>query len=148
MGAKAAPIPLALGTKEKIEASQHGGIGNPNGVRLMESFLCRVPFGATKYIYYICTEPKNNGFMATFNYTTREFREKQALILDKVDAGEDIIIHRGIKKSYMLVPVHKEDYTISEEFREKIAKAREDYKAGKGITCKTIEQSMSLLESL
>jgi len=45
--------------------------------------------------------------MATFNYTTREFREKQALILDKVDAGEDIIIHRGIKKSYMLVPVHK-----------------------------------------
>lgn len=86
--------------------------------------------------------------MATFNYTTREFREKQALILDKVDAGEDIIIHRGIKKSYMLVPVHKEDYTISEEFREKIAKAREDYKAGKGVTCKTIEQSMSLLESL
>lgn len=86
--------------------------------------------------------------MATFNYTTREFREKQALILDKVDAGEDIIIHRGIKKSYMLVPVHKEDYTISEEFREKIAKAREDYKAGKGVTCKTIEQSISLLESL
>ena len=86
--------------------------------------------------------------MATFNYTTREFREKQALILDKVDAGEDIIIHRGIKKSYMLVPVHKEDYTISEEFREKIAKAREDYKAGKGVTCKTIEQSMSLLETL
>ena len=48
----------------------------------------------------------------------------------------------------MLVPVHKEDNTISEEFRENIAKAREEYKAGKGITCKTIEQSMSLLESL
>ena len=78
--------------------------------------------------------------MATFNYTTREFREKQALILDKVDAGEDIIIHRGIKKSYMLVPVHKEDYTISEEFREKIAKAREDYKAGKGVTCRHCPQ--------
>lgn len=113
-----------------------------------EFFSVRVPFGATEYIHYLCTEPKNNGFMATFNYTTREFREKQALILDKVDAGEDIIIHRGIKKSYMLVPIHKEDYTISEEFREKIAKAREDYKAGKGVTCKTIEQSMSLLESL
>lgn len=38
-------------------------------------------------------------------------------------------------------------YTISEEFREKIAKAREDYKAGKGVTCKTFEQSMALLES-
>lgn len=86
--------------------------------------------------------------MATFDYTTRELREKQALILDKVDAGEDIIIHRGIKKSYMLIPIHKDDYTISEEFREKISKAREDYKAGKGTTCKTFEQSMSLLESL
>lgn len=124
-------------------------LGGGRGCAVIEElFFGRVPFGDTKYIYYLCTEPKNNGFMATFNYTTREFREKQALILDKVDAGEDIIIHRGIKKSYMLVPVHKEDYTISKEFREKIAKAREDYKAGKGITCKTIEQSMSLLESL
>ena len=36
----------------------------------------------------------------------------------------------------------------SDEFRKKISKAREDYKAGKGVTCKTIEQSMALLESL
>jgi hypothetical protein len=55
MGAKAAPIPLALGTKEKIEASQHGGIGNPNGVRLRESFLCRVPFGSTESFSYLCS---------------------------------------------------------------------------------------------
>ncbi|MDY5812905.1 MAG: hypothetical protein SPJ97_00020, partial [Bacteroides sp.] len=82
------------------------------------------------------------------DYTTREFRENQALILDKVDAGESIIIHRGVRKSYMIIPIHEEDYTISEEFREKILKAREDYKAGKGVTCKTLEQSMSLLESL
>lgn len=138
--------------KKKLRPGGGGQDNTPSegggGVRLLKSFFGRVPFGATKYIYYLCTEPKNNGFMATFNYTTREFREKQALILDKVDAGEDIIIHRGIKKSYMLVPVHKEDYTISDEFREKIAKAREDYKAGKGVTCKTVEQSMALLESL
>ena len=86
--------------------------------------------------------------MATFDYTTRELREKQALILDKVDAGEDIIIHRGIRKSYMLIPIHNGDFTISEEINKKIAKAREDYKAGKGVTCKTVGQSMALLESL
>lgn len=86
--------------------------------------------------------------MATFNYTTREFREKQALILDKADAGENIIIHRGTKKSYMLVPIHNEDYVISEEFKRKIAKAREDYKAGKTTSCKSFEESVSLLESL
>lgn len=86
--------------------------------------------------------------MAVFDYTTRELREKQALILDKADAGENIIIHRGIRKSYMLIPIHESDYTISEEFREKIAKAREDYKAGKGTTCKTYEDSLALLEAL
>lgn len=86
--------------------------------------------------------------MAIFNYTTKELREKQALILDKVDAGEDIIIHRGAKKSYMLIPMSEDDYVISEEFRKKIAKAREDYKAGRGTTCKTPEESISLLESL
>ena len=52
--------------------------------------------------------------MATFDYTTRELREKQALILDKADAGEDIVIHRGIRKSYMIVPIHEDDYTISD----------------------------------
>lgn len=86
--------------------------------------------------------------MATFDYTTRELREKQALILDKADAGEDIVIHRGIRKSYMIVPIHEDGYTISDEFRKKISKAREDYKAGKGTTCKTYEESLALLEAL
>ena len=48
----------------------------------------------------------------------------------------------------MIVPIHENDYTISDEFRKKISKAREDYKAGNGVTCKTVEQSMALLESL
>lgn len=102
-----------------------------------------------RYIFLsLQSKPKNSEIMATFDYTTRELREKQALILDKADAGEDIVIHRGIRKSYMIVPIHEDDYTISDEFRKKISKAREDYKAGKGVTCKTIEQSMALLESL
>ena len=48
----------------------------------------------------------------------------------------------------MIVPIHEDDYTISEEFKKKITKAREDYRAGKGVTCKTFEQSKDLLESL
>lgn len=39
----------------KEKASQHGGIGNPNGVRLRESFLCRVPFGSTENFSYLCS---------------------------------------------------------------------------------------------
>ncbi len=34
---------------------------------------------------------------------------------------------------------------ISEDLKMKIAKAREDYKAGKGVVCKTFEDSLKLL---
>ncbi|MCS2272892.1 hypothetical protein NXV31_23505 [Bacteroides fragilis] len=81
--------------------------------------------------------------MAAFDYTTRELREKQALILDKADAGEDIVIHRGIRKSYMIVPIHDHDYTISDEFRRRFQKPERITRQGKGVTCKTIEQSMA-----
>ena len=85
--------------------------------------------------------------MSVLNYTTTELQEKQALILGKVDAGEEVIINRG-KKSYIIIPIHESDLTISEEFKAKIAKAREDYKNGKGTTCYTIEESRALLEAL
>lgn len=72
--------------------------------------------------------------MAVLNFTTREFREKQALVLNKVDTGEEVIIHRGKDKSYMLTPIYNSDLVVSDEFKKKIAQAREDYRKGKGIT--------------
>lgn len=41
--------------REKKKLRNMGGIGNPNGVRLRESFLCRVPFGSTKSFSYLCS---------------------------------------------------------------------------------------------
>lgn len=35
---------------------------------------------------------------------------------------------------------------ISEELKMKIANARKDYKAGKGVVCKTFEDSLKLLK--
>lgn len=86
--------------------------------------------------------------MAVLNFTTREFREKQPLVLNKVDTGEEVIIHRGKDKSYMLTPIHNSDLVVSDEFKKKIAQAREDYRKGKGITCKTFEDSIALFETL
>ncbi len=86
--------------------------------------------------------------MAILNFTTREFREKQAFILNKVDAGEEVIIHRGKDKSYILTPVHDNDIVVSDEFKKKIAQAREDYRNGKGVTCKTFEDSLVLFDTL
>lgn len=47
--------------------------------------------------------------MATLNFTARELRQKQAYVLDKADAGEEVIIWRGKNKAYMLTPVHEND---------------------------------------
>jgi len=69
-------------------------------------------------------------------------------VLDKVDAGEEVIIHRGKEKSYMIIPIHDNDIEISEEFRQKLLQAREDYKNGKGVACRTFEDSMALFDSL
>ena len=78
--------------------------------------------------------------MATLNFTARELRQKQAYVLDKADAGEEVIIWRGKNKAYMLTPVH--------ENKQKIAKAREDHRLGKGVTCHTYEESRALFETL
>lgn len=37
---------------------------------------------------------------------------------------------------------------ISEELKMKIANAREDYRAGKGVVCKTFEDSLKLLNDI
>ena len=48
----------------------------------------------------------------------------------------------------MLTPIHNSDLVVSDEFKKKIAQAREDYRKGKGITCKTFEDSIALFETL
>lgn len=48
----------------------------------------------------------------------------------------------------MLTPVHENDQNVSETFKQKIAKAREDYLSGKGVTCRTYEDSKALFETL
>lgn len=76
-----------------------------------------------------------------------EFRANQRKYFD-LASTERVIIRRSKTQSFALVPTHDEELTISEELKQKIAKAREDYKEGKGVVCKTFEDSLSLLESL
>lgn len=86
--------------------------------------------------------------MATLNFTAKELRQKQAYVLDKADAGEEVIIWRGKNKAYMLTSVHENDQNVSETFKQKIAKAREYHRLGKVVTCHTYEESRALFETL
>ncbi|MDR1980865.1 MAG: hypothetical protein LBQ39_04485, partial [Tannerellaceae bacterium] len=57
--------------------------------------------------------------------TSREFRDKQAAMFDLADSGEKIIIKRGKKRAYTLVPVDENDFYLSSEAEERIKKSRE-----------------------
>lgn len=80
--------------------------------------------------------------------TSREFREKQASWLDIADQGEQVVIRRRGKRSYLLTPISDSDLTITPELEMKIEKAREQYRNRETITCNTKEELHRFLDSL
>ena len=50
--------------------------------------------------------------MALIQVTSREFREKQASMFALADKGEQVVIRRRGKVSYMLTPVYEEDFVL------------------------------------
>ncbi|RZK65123.1 MAG: prevent-host-death protein [Pedobacter sp.] len=55
--------------------------------------------------------------------SSREFREKQAEYMDKLDNGEQIIIQRGKNKAYAISPITNEDIYFSQQMVQKIKNA-------------------------
>jgi cysteine sulfinate desulfinase/cysteine desulfurase-like protein len=71
--------------------------------------------------------PKTN-IMAVLNFTSREFRSKQAHVFDLADQGEKIVIRRSKKQSYTLVPLEDEDITFTQNLEERIGMALQEVK--------------------
>lgn len=78
--------------------------------------------------------------MAVIQLTAREFREKQASVFDLLDAGEKVIIRRGKKKSYTLVPVEEAGLEISKELQSKINLSLEEIKKEECISFTDINE--------
>lgn len=66
--------------------------------------------------------------MAVLNFTSREFRSKQAHVFDLADQGEKIVIRRSKKQSYTLVPLEDEDITFTQNLEERIGMALQEVK--------------------
>ena len=79
--------------------------------------------------------------------TVRDFRTNLSANLDRVDAGERILVRRR-NRVYTIVPVEDDDLTITPELQAKIDKARQAYKEGKTTTVRTLEELDAFLESL
>ena len=64
--------------------------------------------------------------------STREFRDNQKSYLDKIDSGMEILIQRGKRKSYKVIPVTEDDTLMSkEDFFAKIDRSLQEVKEGK-----------------
>lgn len=71
---------------------------------------------------------------------SREFQEKQASMFALIDNGEQIVIRRRGKVSYMLIPIYEEDFVLSPELEERLKEGRRQYREGKVTTCTTKEE--------
>lgn len=80
--------------------------------------------------------------------TSREFRDKQASLLNIADQGEQVVIRRRGKRSYMLTPIYDSDITITPELEQKIERARTEIKGGKCTTLRSQEDIDAYFESL
>lgn len=80
--------------------------------------------------------------MSVIQVTSKEFKERQAALLDKV------IIRRGKEKTYLLTPFREKDCWLTPELEKRIELSREQYKAGNVIVCNTVEEIRQFLDSL
>ncbi|MGN0222088.1 MAG: hypothetical protein ACI4BA_08220 [Prevotella sp.] len=86
--------------------------------------------------------------MAVIQITSREFREKQASMFALADNGEQVVIRRRGKISYMLTPVYEEDFVLSQELEERLEEGRRQYREGNVTACTTKEELNQFLETL
>ena len=80
--------------------------------------------------------------------SSREFREKQAEYMDKLDDGEQIIIQRGKNKAYSITPITEEDVYFTPLMIKKIKESILQVKDGKTQKVDTVEQLENFFKNL
>ena len=75
--------------------------------------------------------------------TSREFRNRQASLLNLADQGEEVVIKRRGKTSYVLTPVKEnrvsesDEFELTDELEKDIQKSMEDLREGRYISFKS-----------
>ena len=86
--------------------------------------------------------------MAIVQVTSREFRAEQARLFGLADSGKQVIISRGKKQAYMLIPVNYSDFMISPELQKRIDEVHQSLRDGECVKCSSKDELNALLESL
>ena len=80
--------------------------------------------------------------------TSRQFREEQRKYFDLADNGTQIVLKRGRKKAYVLIPLDDEDMYFTPTMLEKIERSLEQAKTGNVTRVTTKEELKSFLDGL
>ena len=70
---------------------------------------------------------------------TKEFRANQKKYFD-LAIKEDVIIRRGRKQAFVLVPLDGDEYTITPELQARIDKVKEQYEKGNFVRWSTKDE--------
>ncbi len=77
--------------------------------------------------------------------SSREFRANQKKYFDKIDAGEQVIVHRGKNKAYALTAITKDDVYFNAEMIDKIKESVQQAEDGDIVEITTFEEINTLL---
>lgn len=120
---------------------------------LLNNFLLRCKISSFLLVVQIIDVPlyqnvylKTND-MAIIQFSTREFRERQASILDLADKGQNVVIRRG-NKAYTLTPITEEDLCFTPEVLERIDESLQQVKEGKVHSFDNVEELDRFLDTL
>lgn len=80
--------------------------------------------------------------------SSREFREKQAEYMDRVDNGEQVIVQRGKNKAYSITPITEDDLYFTPRIIDRIKEAQQEIRDGNGIAIKTKEELNTFFDRL
>ena len=86
--------------------------------------------------------------MATVNFTTQEFTTRSDQAFDLADKGEKVIIRRGRRRAYRLIPFTEESSGITPELQAKSDRAREEYRRGETLHFESKEEMHAWLDAL
>ena len=86
--------------------------------------------------------------MATVNFTTQEFTSRSDQAFDLADKGEKVIIRRGRRRAYRLIPFTEESSGITPELQAKIDSAREEYRSRETLHFESKEEMHAWLDAL
>ena len=80
--------------------------------------------------------------------SSTEFRAKQSTWFDMADQGEQVVISRKGKRSYLLTPIFEIDLDMTPKLEQQIEQARRELVNGETICCKNQKELHELLDSL